>query len=691
VTDSGTAVFLSYASQDVEAASRICEALRAAGIEVWLDRSELRGGDAWDQRIRREIRDCALFVPLISANTVARAEGYFRLEWSLAEARSHMIARNKAFIVPVCLDQTPEAGADVPESFQRVQWTRLPAGDTSPAFTARITALLSAPGPLASLQGSIHHGTATGPMGPVALAASTTAKSRPQRWRLKIFVIVVMGLGLAYFTAGKQWFANPGVAQQPIVAVASVAPPFNPPPHSLAVLPFVNMSGDPNQEYFSDGISEELLDALSRLNQLHVVASTSAFSFKNQNVDTSEIARKLNVGAILEGSVRRSGNTARITVQLIDAMTGYRVWSQTYDRSLTDILKVQTEVATSVAAQLKIKLVGDESARLGLGGTQNSMAYDAYLHGAQLFARLNQRYEPADRRAALAAIDQAIALDPNFAAAYVLRANALSRFTNDTNDLDQRAVGRARATRAAERAVMLAPDFGEAHLALAGIRTRQWLDFAHAAAEYDKALALAPGNADVQAGVSGFAALTGHADAAITAARRAVSFDPQNNVSYLTLATAFYFSRRYGEEQAALQVADALAPSSVVVKYLKSLMLVASGQFEQARLLCEPQADSDSASRDSRCLAYVYHALGRAADAERELKQFQAEDGKAFAYEYAKIYAQWRNVPEALRWLRIAEDLRDDGLCFIKVDWELDPVRQEPAFKEIEAKLNFPP
>jgi hypothetical protein len=114
VTDSGKAVFMSYASQDSEAASRICETLRAAGIEVWLDRSELRGGDAWDQKIRREIRDCALFIPLISANTAARAEGYFRLEWSLAEQRSHMIARNKAFIVPVCLDGTAESGADVP-------------------------------------------------------------------------------------------------------------------------------------------------------------------------------------------------------------------------------------------------------------------------------------------------------------------------------------------------------------------------------------------------------------------------------------------------------------------------------------------------------------------------------------------------------------------------------------------------
>src|ERR1700689_5337074 len=143
VTNPGQAVFLSYASQDAEAAQQLCNALRAAGIEVWFDQSELRGGDVWDQKIRRQIHDCALFIPVISANTVLRHEGYFRLEWDLADQRTHMMARNRVFIVPVCLDTTPEAGADVPESFQRVQWTRLPSGDTSVAFVERIRRLLS--------------------------------------------------------------------------------------------------------------------------------------------------------------------------------------------------------------------------------------------------------------------------------------------------------------------------------------------------------------------------------------------------------------------------------------------------------------------------------------------------------------------------------------------------------------------
>src|SRR5215469_8332909 len=143
VATAAQAIFLSYASQDGDAARRICDALRAEGIEVWFDQSELRGGDVWDQKIRREIRDCALFIPVTSTNTASRREGYFRLEWDLADQRSHRMARDQAFIVPICLDATPGASTDVPESFHRVQWTRLPGGETPPEFVERVLRLLS--------------------------------------------------------------------------------------------------------------------------------------------------------------------------------------------------------------------------------------------------------------------------------------------------------------------------------------------------------------------------------------------------------------------------------------------------------------------------------------------------------------------------------------------------------------------
>ena len=176
------AVFLSYASQDAEAAQKICEALRAAGIEVFLDQSELRGGDVWDERIRREIHDCTLFIPVISANTASRHEGYFRLEWDLADQRSHMMARSRVFVVPVCLDATTEAAADVPESFRRAQWTRQPAGQTPSAFVERVRRLLSPEAPAATRPPA---STVSGAVATVAepISSSRWAKQRGRRSR----------------------------------------------------------------------------------------------------------------------------------------------------------------------------------------------------------------------------------------------------------------------------------------------------------------------------------------------------------------------------------------------------------------------------------------------------------------------------------------------------------------------------
>src|SRR6202043_2251978 len=161
---------------------------------------------------------------------------------------------------------------------------------------------------------------------------------------------------------------------------------FAPPPHSIAVLPFVNLSGDKEQEYFSDGLTEELLNSLTEVNELQVAARTSAFSFKGKDTDIGTIARKLNVGAVLEGSVRRSGNTVRITTQLINAVTGFHLWSHTYDRDLGEVLKLETEIATAVASALKVTLLGNVAAKVELGGTRNPAAFDAYLRGVKAFS-----------------------------------------------------------------------------------------------------------------------------------------------------------------------------------------------------------------------------------------------------------------------------------------------------------------
>jgi TolB-like protein len=188
-----------------------------------------------------------------------------------------------------------------------------------------------------------------------------------------------MVLALAYLGVNRFLLAPHGATAGPEQAGST----FNPPPHSIAVLPFTNMSGDKDQEYFSDGLTEELLNSLADINGLQVAARTSAFSFKGTNTDIGTIARKLNVGAVLEGSVRRSAHTIRITAQLINAVTGFDTWSKTYDRDTGDVLKLQTEIATEVASALRVTLLGDVAAKIELGGTNNPAAFDAYLRGTK--------------------------------------------------------------------------------------------------------------------------------------------------------------------------------------------------------------------------------------------------------------------------------------------------------------------
>ena len=344
MADVSKAVFLSYASQDADAARKICEALRAAGVEVWMDESELVGGDAWDAKIRSQIKACALFVPVISANTQARREGYFRLEWKLAAQRTHTIADGTPFLLPVVIDAVRDVEALVPEEFRSVQWTRQPTGGTSEAFCARVKKLLSAP--------AVATVVAPAPFSTASIRAAPKP-SAARRWLAPAIVVLI---GIATLVLWQPWKTNPPAAAPTATLPAPVSPSPSlapaAPAHSVAVLAFNNTNADKDTEYFSDGISEEILNALANNPTLRVAGRTSSFSFKGKSATSAEIGRALNVARIIEGSVRKSGNQVRISVRLINSADGYQLWSEPFERDMTDIFAVQSEIAAKVAQKI---------------------------------------------------------------------------------------------------------------------------------------------------------------------------------------------------------------------------------------------------------------------------------------------------------------------------------------------------
>jgi TolB-like protein/DNA-binding winged helix-turn-helix (wHTH) protein/cytochrome c-type biogenesis protein CcmH/NrfG len=459
---------------------------------------------------------------------------------------------------------------------------------------------------------------------------------------------------------------------------------FTPPPHSVAVLPFSNLSGDPKQEYFSDGITEELINALAQVDALKVIARTSSFQFKDKDADIGTIARKLNVAAILEGSVRRSGNQVRVTAQLIDAVNGFHIWSQDYDRDLNNVLLLQTDIATRVAHELQAKLLGDEAPKIELGGTRNAAAFDAYLRGSRAHISGQNAH---DAQAAITAYSEAIRLDPQYALAYAGRSNAYTSYAEEyaSGAAVREALDEALAD--ARKAIALAPELAEGHAALGHFFESGARDFARANEAYERALALAPGNVQVLRGSADFAISMGHIDAGIAAARRGVTLDPLNPRSYFLLGQGLYAARRYDEAVSAFTEAISLDPGYRELYGIRGLAYYGLGNLQSARSSCETNADHWVSQW---CLAVVYQKLGRPSDAEAVLAKYRATEGDGAAYQYAAIYAQWGDRAKALQWLETAARLHDSGLIYLKTDPLLDPLRSEPRFQAIERELKFP-
>jgi TolB-like protein/Tfp pilus assembly protein PilF len=627
VTESKNAVFLSYAAQDADAAQRLCEALRVAGIEVWLDRSELRGGDVWDQRIRREIRDCALFIPIISANTQARLEGYFRREWKLAVARTLDMADDKPFLVPVVIDLTNDADARVPEKFREVQWTLLPDGATPPYFLERLQRLLA--------PAEVHTSTAV-----IAASSGHPAHS-----------------------------AHPlAAAQLPI------------PEKSIAVLPFADMSAQKDQEYFSDGLAEALIDLLTQVRDLRVPARTSSFSFKGKSDDIASIAEKLRVAHVLEGSVRKAGNMMRVTVHLIRADDGYHLWSKTYDRDIEDIFKVQDEIAGIVVEAL-IARMRPSQGMVNPHRTANLEAYEQYLLGKHF--HYYRRGDSAQR--ALAALRNALSLDPNYASAHALLAISMA---------DQIMVGTAPfhanaplAIEAAEKAVALAPSFGEAYSARSFVRsTLQW-DWIGAQADIEMALQLDPRSETTQRRLGVLLASTGRIPQALAAAKVATEIEPLDVTSWSLLGLCYCAAGQFDDGKHALRRGLGLSPGSIMITLYLSLAELATGQTIEA---LETNSRQQYEPWRWIVLAAAEYVLGHAQESQRVMDEMIAKYGQRTPYAIAIAYVWRGQMDNAFEWLERAYQQRDAAIAQIQAIFGLSEVRKDPRYQELLGKMNFP-
>jgi serine/threonine protein kinase/Tfp pilus assembly protein PilF len=532
------------------------------------------------------------------------------------------------------------------------------------------------------------------------LRPETPRRALPIGWVAGALLALAAALGLAYLAFLKRGpessspvlkaAVNPE-SRQVTVSPAPAAALFNPPPQSIAVLPFVNLSGDTDQSYFSDGLTEELLNSLTRINELQVAARTSSFSFQGEHPDILTIARKLNVASILEGSVRRSGNTIRVTAQLSDALTGFHLWSQTYDRDVGHVLKLQTEIAQAVTRSLKLTLLGNIAARVELGGTRNPAAFDAYLRGLKFS---NTVRDAKDDEAAIAAYRDAIRLDPGYALARAAHSLALTDYADNFATGPAIHASYESAQLDARRAIEGAPALADGYLALGLVLQSEVLDFARAAAEYRHALSLAPGSAQVARRYGHFAILMGDVDASLATTRHAMQLDPLNPAVHRLLSFVLRMARRNQEAVDAAQGALELDRYDPAALTTRGLAYYALGDYQSARSTCEggrPRANPAGGYFGIEvCLAITYGKLGRQADAQEILTKLRTWYGDRGAYQYAQIYSQWGSSTQALAWLDKALRLRDSGLAELKVDPLLDPLRGEPRFQAIQRALRFP-
>jgi serine/threonine-protein kinase len=627
-------LFVSYKSEDRARVKPLVEAFEADGLSVWWD-AHIEAGDGWRQRIQTEL-DAARCVLVVWTKRSVGPEGRFVHD----EATR---AQRRGVCLPVLLDKV-----EPPLGFGEVQALPL-SGWKGDRGDVRYQVVLAAARAVVS-----------GAPQPAGSAVS----GGPLLGR-RAMLGGGVALGAAALGGAGWYFLRLGAAE--------------PRAESIAVLPFANLSGDPTQAYFSDGIAEELRSALSRIAGLKVAARNS--SEKMREADVKEAAERLGVAHVLTGSVRKGGGKVRVTTQLLNGETGLEEWSGRYDRPEGDVLVVQTGIAENVANALSLTL---GRAATMLGGTRNPAAYDAYLRAQAIPSGSEARY-----LAALEAYDLALAADPAFAVAHANRAITLVDLFGAI-DVEKPAEAKRsldQAEAAAKRAISIEPRLPIAHTALALVRLRQ-LNLKEADTAFARALSL-PGTVSRDLSVAAdFQSQMGRADAALALADRALVLDPLNPARQRTRILVLMDARRAEAALAAMDAVEVANPEETFSARTRARGLMLANRPKEAVAVA---ARIPIEWQRQYTLAVAHAMLGDRASSDKALAQLKQGYEALAAYQIASVLAVQGETGPAFAALGRAVETRDPGLLDLRVDPTLDSLRKDPRYAAIERQVGFPP
>jgi adenylate cyclase len=510
---------------------------------------------------------------------------------------------------------------------------------------------------------------------PAKLKQSFWKKSASQRLkRGLIAAAIVAAIALAFLLFRMMGHERRGAAARAV------------PEKSIAVLPFVDLSQAKDQEYFCDGISEEILDALAKVEGLRVVARTSSFAFKGKNADVSEIGQKLNVGNVLEGSLRREGNRVRVAVQLVNAHDGFHIWSQTFEHELQNVFAVQDEITSSVVDALKIKL----AVALPAHKKPNTEAYDLYLKGRYFLNRKTR----ADAERAIDYFQQTLAKDPNSAPAYAGLADSYSTLVFPLGAVAPREV-MPKAKEAALRALALDNTLGEAHASLAYITFFYDWDWAAAEKGFKHALELNPNNADTHHWYSHFLMSQGRIEESLTQSKRALELSPFDMLMNVHLCWHCLYARQYDQALDQIQKTIEMDPNFAQAYPWLGLILEQQGRYPEAIAAFQKaiQLFPGGSSIAEAELAHTYAVSGNREAAQKIIGELQelAKNKYVSSFQIAAIYAGLNEIDQAFAWLEKAFEERSDGLVNLNAEQRFDRLRSDPRFKDLLRRLALTP